>query len=55
MTDLVYADDDTIHIASKELTIGLPYPVTVAGVKYIIVSPKEGVIDFYKLEKEGEE
>jgi hypothetical protein len=54
MTDLVYTDNDSIHIATKELIIGKAYPITFKGIKYVVFKPKEGIIDFYELEKEGE-
>lgn len=45
----VYVENGTIKVNSKKLEIGKQYHVILDDRKYVLVKPREGVIDLYEL------
>lgn len=46
---LVYVEDDSLIVSSQQLEISMPYPIRFENKRYVVVKPKEGVIDLYEL------
>ena len=49
LTPPVYVEGGSIKVSSKRLEIGKQYPILFNEKKYVVIAPKEGVIDLYEL------